>query len=135
MAEVAAPSSATTLLNDAQFLAYFLKDAQSFGEFLAGMNGRDDGAHTTLVSGHRREDDTLGKDPFLEEALTELQRQSTFPHNDRCYRRFALTSIEAKLLQAMFEEVRVFPEPLHQAIVPFQQVQCCDTRCDYRGWM
>src|SRR6266516_7987291 len=99
------------------------------------MQSGDNCAHPALVNRYGRENDALGKNPFLEEAVAELHRQGAFTYDDGRYRRLAVPSIKAKLFQAALEKACILPETLNKAVVAFKQIQSSNTRCDYRGWM
>ena len=58
------------------------------------MKSGDDGAHAALVSRDGGEDNTLGKDAFLEEASAELHGEGTFTDDDGGNRRFTVACIE-----------------------------------------
>ena len=99
------------------------------------MQSGDNCAHSALVNRYGREDDALGKDPFLEEAIAELHRQGAFTYDDGRDRRLAVSSIKAQLFQAALEKACILPETLNKAVVAFKEIQSGNTRCDYRGWM
>src|SRR2546421_11722435 len=99
------------------------------------MQSGDNCAHPALINGYGRENDALGKNPFLEEAIAELHRQGAFTHDDRRDRRLAVPCIIAKLLQAALEKACILPETLNKAVVAFKQIQSGNTRCDHGGWM
>src|SRR5205085_1439784 len=65
----------TTGSDDAEFLPYLLKHAQRLRQFLAGVQGGDDGAHAAPVGGDGGEYDALGKDALVEEAPAEAHGQ------------------------------------------------------------
>src|SRR5947207_14935220 len=99
------------------------------------MQGGDNCADAALVEGYSREDNALGKDAFLEEAIAELHSQGTFTYDDGRDRRLAMSSIKAQLFQATLEKACILPETLNKAVVAFKEIQSGNTRCDYRGWM
>src|SRR6266566_8283069 len=92
-------------------------------------------AHAALIGGYGREDDALGKDAFLEEAVAELQSAGAITYDDRRDGRLAMSSIKAQLFQAALEKACILPETLNKAVVAFKQIQSSNTRCDYRGRM
>src|SRR5579859_2176505 len=103
-------------LNDAQFPAHALEDVQRLRQFLAGVDGRHDGAHAALIDGNSGIDDALREDAFREESPAELHGKRAFAHDHRRDGRLAVASIEAKLFQAAFEEGGVLPQTLDEAI-------------------
>src|SRR2546423_309853 len=99
------------------------------------MQSGDNCAHPALVDRYGRENDALGKDPFIEEAIAELHRQGAFTYDDRRDRRLAVPCIIAQLFQSALEKATILPETLNKAVVTFKQIQSGNTRCDYRGRM
>src|SRR5258706_16396162 len=122
-------------LNDFQFLANPLEDIEGFGEFIAGVQRRDDGTNAAFIRGNGGKDDALREDAFLEEALTKLDSEGTFTNDNRCDGSLAVTRVEAKLLQAALEESRVLPQAFDQAVVFFKDIDGSDTGGYYRWWV
>src|SRR6266568_997274 len=99
------------------------------------MQSGDNCAHSALVNRYGRENNALGKNPFLEEAIAELHRQGPFTYDDRRDRRLAVPCIIAKLFQSALEKACILPETLNKAVVAFKEIQGSNTGCHYRGWM
>ena len=122
-------------LDDIEFLADSLEDGEGFCKLFIGVKGSDYGAYAAFIGGDGREDDTLGEDAFLEEAVAELHGECAFTDDDGGDWRFALAGVEAKLFEASLEEGGIFPEAFDEAGITFQQVDGGYAGGDDRGWM
>src|SRR5260370_5724616 len=119
--------------DDLEFLTYILENLQCFQEFLASVEGCNNGTQATLVSRYRGIHDSLCKYTFFKETVTEACHQSAFYYYHRRNGRLAMACVESKLLQAMLEKWCIFPKALDQVCVLLYDLFCCNTIWYRRG--
>src|SRR4051794_38414240 len=99
------------------------------------MQSCHNSAHSAFIHWNSGIDNSLGKNAFFKEASTQFYCQCTLSNNHRGNRSLALTSIEAKLLQALLKEVGILPQTFNQSRITFQNVQCSNTGSNDGGRM
>src|SRR5262245_11199383 len=99
------------------------------------MGCGNDGAKPSLALRYRWKTDALGKDPAFKEATGKPVSQFCIAHDYRRNRCLAHPRIEAQLVQSLFEERGVFPEPLDPFRFFLQNLKSRQTRSGDGGRM
>src|SRR6476469_6545841 len=118
--------------NQSEALACLAESLQRAIQFVARMRSSHDGPHARFAFRHRRESDSRGQNPFLEQGSRKLMGAFRLAGHYRRDRSLAAASIEACGREALFEVARIVPQVLDALRLLLEHVEGGQAGRSYR---
>src|SRR6266581_6057121 len=106
------PSPSEFASDQAELLPHALEGLEGIPQVFLRVVGGDDRSNPGPTLRDRRKDDGWGEHAFLPQQRRQLDRLGLLAGDDRGDGGLALARVEAQVVQAFLEEVRVAPQPL-----------------------